>query len=157
MDRALAMILAPVPVRLVRPGWWMGLEEAGVAEALMVPLWLEWLAVSSLGLSRMADSLALRPLGRAGGSTLLFSETADEGAGLSGWGDKNTYIPFCHFSSLTALNTSYSIILLRLSLCLVGVCPKKINPPSKQSQYTPPLESPETLQTSSQCPPRLPP
>lgn len=84
MDRALAMILAPVPVRLVRPGWWIGLEEAGVAEPLMVPLWLDWLTVSSLGLSRMADSLALRPLGRAGGSTLWFSETLDEGAGLSG-------------------------------------------------------------------------
>lgn len=75
----------------------MGLEEAGVAEPLMVPLWIEWLGCSSLGLSRMADSLALRPLGRAEDSTLWFSERPDEGAGLSGYEEKYFYLLFCMF------------------------------------------------------------
>lgn len=68
MDRALAMILAPV--RLDWTGTWTGLEEAGVADPLMVPLWFEWVAGSSLWLSRMDDSLARRPLVRADGSPL---------------------------------------------------------------------------------------
>lgn len=46
MDRALAMILAPE--RLDWTGAWIGLEEAGVADPLMVPLTFVWMGGSSL-------------------------------------------------------------------------------------------------------------